>query len=316
MKAVYLSKFGGIEVLQLVERQVPTPGAHQVRVRVRAASLNPIDSKIRSGSLTLLSGRRFPMPMGADFAGVVDAVGPGVTSVAPGDEVFGACDNIPGSAYAEYVVTGERAVYAKPANLSFEEAAAVPIAGIAALMGLRDLGAVQPGMTVLINGCTGGVGCFALQVARALGAAVVGACSAAGSKLAQQLGAQEVIDYRSERVTDRGPRFDLIFELSGRLSFQDAKRAMTPRGVYIDPAPTPSVIVGAALMNPFRAQKRKPLLGKVSGPDLQWLATELRTGRLRSQVGRVYPFAALHEATKQMETGGVLGKIVLQVAAQ
>jgi NADPH:quinone reductase-like Zn-dependent oxidoreductase len=314
MKAVRIQSFGGVENLQLTTQPIPEPGAGEVRVRVMAVSLNPIDSKIRVGAMKLMSGSRFPMALGFDLAGIVDAIGAGVSGLAVGDAVFGGVPNMPGGAYAEFVITTPGALAKKPAKLSFEEAAAVPVAGIAALAGLRDLAHLSPGMEVLINGCTGGVGSFAVQIARILGAKVVGTCSDAGMKLASQLGAQEVINYRSQDLSAQQGRFDTIFEMSGRLSFHDAKPLMKPRSVYVDPIPTPSVIVGSALTNPFRSQKRKPLLGKVTHADLSWLAAELSAGRLVSTVGRVFPFEEIQAATQAMEKGGVLGKIVLRVA--
>jgi NADPH:quinone reductase-like Zn-dependent oxidoreductase len=314
MRAVRIEQFGGIDTIHLTTQPSPEPNTEEVQVRVRAASLNPIDSKVRSGAMRLMSGSHFPMPLGSDFSGVIEAVGPGVSDLKVGDEVFGAMSKMSGGAFAEVIVTSKNSVTNKPASISFEEAAAVPIAGIAALVGLRDIAHTAPGMQVLINGCTGGVGLFALQIARMLGAHVVGACSEAGFKLANQLGAHEVFDYRSDALTKQSHRFDIIFEMSGHLSYADAKSLMTPHGIFVDPAPTPSVIVGAAMLNPFRGQKRKPLLSKSNAVDLTWLANELEAKRLSSIVAKAFPLEEIQAATKLSECGGVLGKIVLRIS--
>lgn len=315
MKAVMFDRFGGPEVLELREQPVPEPRAGQVRVAVRAAALNPLDWKIRKGQMKIMSGSRFPMRMGADMAGVVEAVGPGVTRWRPGDEVFGTALGVKGGTFAELAVTGEGSLARKPARLSFEEAASVPVAAIAALAAVRKVAQVRQGTRVLINGCTGGVGLFALQIAKLLGAHVTGTCSAAGLAVARELGADEVLDYRQVDVVSRGGSYEALLELSGRLPFAQAQALLSPQGIYVDAAPTPAIILQSLVGNLFRSRKLKVLLSGATPELLEWLREHLESGKLRPRVDRTFALEEVSEATRYAERGGVLGKVVLRVGA-
>lgn len=313
MKAVSYERFGGPEVLELREFPVPTPGRGQVRVRVRAASINPVDGKFRRGELKFLSGTKFPKRVGGDLSGVVDAVGPEVHGLHVGDEVLGMVDGMAGGAYAEAVVTRAELLVAKPPGLSFEEAASVPVVALAAYLGLVKAGRVGDGTRVLVNGAAGGVGAFAVQIAKLLGAHVTATASGQGLALVQTLGADHVLDYREVDVTRRPERYDVIFELSGRLPFARARALLAPGGRFVDPTPTPASILGSLLANPFRSRKHVILMGKPSHEVLQWIAIRLGDGRLRAVVTRSFPLTQVREAVRFAEQGGVPGKVVLRV---
>ncbi len=312
MKAVTFDRYGDVGVLLVGEQQAARPGRGEVRVRVKASSLNPIDWKVRSGEMALMSGRRFPHALGSDLVGIVVEVGPAVRSLSVGDEVYGGVNAMKGGAYAEEVTTSAKNLARKPRGVSFVEAAAIPVAGVAALQGLRDLGRVAKGTRVLIHGCTGGVGTFALQIARRMGAHVTGTCSQANAALARELGADEVIDYRSSDLEKKGP-FDVLFELSGKLRFAAARRLLAPRGVFVNPTPTPQVIIGSAIANLFRAQKHRCLLSAPNTKDLEELSSLVEAGALRSVVRRTFRLDEIREAHRYGEKGGSVGKVAIEI---
>lgn len=313
MKAVSYDHFGGPEVLALAELPEPLPGPGEVRVAVRAASINPVDGKIRRGELTFLSGRRFPKRVGGDFAGVISAVGEGVEDLRPGDEVFGTVTGIGGGAYADAVVTSASNVVKMPAGLSFEDAASIPVVAIAALAGLRDVGRVRAGTRLLINGASGGIGVFAVQIAKLLGAHVTATASGEGLALARQLGADRVVDYRKADVAAGQERYDVIFDLSGRLPFGRAKAVLERGGIFVNPTPTPAVIVGSVVANLFRSRKHRILMGKTRQEDLLWLAERVAAGQLRPVVARTFTLEQVQQAVRFAEGGGIRGKVVLTV---
>src|SRR5476649_1111102 len=233
MKAIVHCEYGGPEVLKLVDVEKPTPTDNQVLVRVRAASLNPLDLTIRGPWLVRpILGMRKPKDtrLGVDYAGTVEEVGKNVTQFKPGDEVFGAKNG----ALAEYVcVLPDRAVTLKPANMTFEQAAAVPVAAITALQGLRDKGKIKPGQKVLVNGASGGVGTFAVQIAKSFGTEVTGVCSTRNLDMVRSIGADHVIDYTKEDFTKTDQRYDLIFDLVGNHSFSERRRILNPNGICV-----------------------------------------------------------------------------------
>src|SRR5437016_4463340 len=233
MKAIFSCEYG-VENLQLQEIEKPTPKDNEVLVRVRAASINPVDGHLIRGSWLMrpMSGMRKPKNtrFGTDFSGVVEAVGKDVTSVKPGDEVFGAKNG----AVAEYVcVKAERAIVMKPNNVTFEQAGSVAVAGLTALQGLRDKGHIQTGQKVLINGASGGVGTFAVQIAKVFGAEVTGVCSTRNVDLVKSIGADHVIDYTREDFTRGAARYDVLFDLVGNRSLSDCRRVLKPNGALV-----------------------------------------------------------------------------------
>ena len=321
MKAIVQDRYGSPDVLEFRDLGRPSPGAGEVLVRVHAAGVDPGVWHLTTGHPYLLRllgfGLRRPkLPVrGLDFAGTVEEVGDGVTRVRPGDEVFGVCEG----AFAEYAVAKQDLVAAKPARLSFEQAAAVLVSGGTALQALRDVGRVQTGQRVLVIGAAGGIGTFAVQLAKTSGAEVTGVCSTAKTDLVRTLGAEHVVDYTREDFTGR--RYDLIVDTAGLRSLSTLRRALTPRGTL--------VIVGgenggkwlggiqrvfrAALLNPFVRQRLCGLVSRVRGADLDDLRDLIEAGKLTPALDRTYPLADAAAALGHLHEGRATGKVVLTV---
>jgi NADPH:quinone reductase-like Zn-dependent oxidoreductase len=326
VKAILQDRYGDVDVLAFRDIDQPVPKDDEVLVRVHAAGLHRGDWHIMTGLPYLIRvvvptlGLRKPkVPvLGMDVAGTVEAVGGKVTRFQPGDEVFGWCDG----AFAEYAVAPEDQLAAKPATVSFEQAAVVPTSGFAALQGLRDVGAVQPGQRVLVIGAAGGVGSFAVQLAKAFGAQVTGVASTSQVDLVRSIGADEVIDYTRTDVTDGTRHWDLILDCAGRRTLSQLRRALTPTGTL--------VIVGgegggrwlggfdrnlrAVALSRLVGQRLRMLSSKPGQADLQVLRELLEAGELTPVIGRTYPLGEVPEAVRQMvEGGGRGGKIAIAV---
>jgi NADPH:quinone reductase-like Zn-dependent oxidoreductase len=326
MKAIVQDRYGDVDVLEFRDIDRPVPTDDEVLVRVHAAGLHRGDWHVMTGLPYLirvvvptLGLRRPKVPvLGMDVAGVVEAVGGRVTRFQPGDAVFGWCDG----AFAEYAVAPEGQLAAKPANLTFEQAAVVPISGFAALQGLRDEGEVQPGQRVLVIGAAGGVGSFAVQLAKAFGAQVTGVCSTRQVELVRSIGADQVVDYTRQDATDGTRHWDLILDTAGRRSLSQLRRALTPEGTL--------VIVGgegggrfmggfdrnlrAVVLSRLVGQRLRMLASKERLEDLQTLRELLEAGKVTPIIGRSYPLGEVPEAIRQMVQGhGRGGKIVITV---
>ena len=311
MKAVIFNQYGISDVLQYQEVDKPSPKPDQLLIKVYASSVNPVDWKVRQGDLQLLSGFSFPRMLGCDFAGVVEMVGQQVTQFKPGDEVYGAVNPVSGGAYAEYVAVSELAVALKPINMSFEQAAAVPVAGVTALQSLLDLGQMRPGQKVLVNGASGGVGTYAVQIAKAMLANVTGVCSTKNIGLVQSLGADSIIDYTQQDFTGQGIHYDIILDAVANRSFLDCKRALTPEGIYISTLPTPENLGQTLLTLVLPGQKAKLVLAQPMSRDLKALRELIEAEKVRSIVDRVYPLSEIIKAHDYSEKGHAVGKIVL-----
>jgi NADPH:quinone reductase-like Zn-dependent oxidoreductase len=325
MKAIVQDTYGSAEVLKFADIDRPVPKDNEVLLRVQAAGLHRGDWHIMTGLPYLIRlvvpslGLRRPKVRvrGMDVAGTVEAVGSKVTRFQPGNEVFGWCDG----AFAEYACAPQDQLAAKPANLSFEQAAAVPTSAFAALQGLRDSGQVQPGQTVLIIGAAGAVGSFAVQLAKAFGAQVTGVCSTPQVELVRSIGADEVIDYTRADVTDGTRQWDLILDTAGHRSLSQLRRALTPKGTL--------VIVGsegrgrwlggfgrslrAPMLSRFVGQRLRMLASKPRQDDLVVLAELIEAGKLTPIIGRTYPLGEVPEAIRQLEQGHTRGKLVITV---
>jgi len=321
MKAIVRTTYGPPEVLELAEIDKPVPAEDEVLVRVRATSVNPVDWHTLTGTpylLRLQEGLRGPKSeqLGVDFAGTVEAVGANVTGVQPGDDVFGGRSG----AFAEYVSVRD-AVVRKPPNLSFEQAAAVPIAGLTALQGLRDKGGLQSGQKVLINGASGGVGTFAVQIAKALGAAVTGVCSTRNVGQARSLGADRVIDYTQEDFTRSGERYDVLLDIAGNRTWKELTRVLADGATL--------VLVGGPKTNRWigpmghlanlklhslgRSRRVAPFLAKLNKDDLESLGKLLEDGSVTPVVERRYELGETADALSYLGEGHAQGKIVLTV---
>jgi NADPH:quinone reductase-like Zn-dependent oxidoreductase len=321
MKAIVYHNYGSPDVLRLEELEKPRPTDDEVLVRVRAASANPLDWHYMRGSpyiMRLGVGLQAPKitRLGVDLAGIVEAVGKNVTHFKPGDEVFGARNG----AFAEYVVTKGRALVPKPANLTFEQAAAVPVAACTALQGLRDHGRLQPEMQVLVNGAAGGVGTFAVQIAKALGARVTGVTSTRNLELVRSLGADRVIDYTQEDFTQGEQRYDILFDLVGNHALGDIRRVLNLTGSYIiggGPAGRwlgPVVLLlKARLWSRLVRQRTVFFLASTNNDDLGVLAELMETGKVTPVVDRTYPLSETAAAIRYLEDGHARGKVVITV---
>jgi NADPH:quinone reductase-like Zn-dependent oxidoreductase len=322
MKAITCSRYGPPDVLAFEDIDEPTVGDSEVLVRVRAASVNPRDWHFLRGLPYVMrpTGLRLPEHgvLGSDVAGQVEAVGRAVTRFRPGDEVYA---NVLEGAFAEYASVPEDVLAAKPANLTFEQAAAVPLAALTALQGLRDRGQVRAGQRVLIIGASGGVGTFAVQLAKELGAEVTGVCSTRNLEMVRSLGADQVIDYTREDVVRRGRTWDLVFQLAGTRSPWDLRRAVTPRGTLI-PSSGESAgrwfgpmgrMVAATVLSAVLPQRLGPFLARQSADDLEVLRELIEAGRVAPVIDRTYPLSETAEAIRHLETGHARGKVVVTV---
>ncbi|MDH4190945.1 MAG: NAD(P)-dependent alcohol dehydrogenase [Betaproteobacteria bacterium] len=321
MKAIVYDTYGPPEVLRLEDVEKPSPRDDEVLVRVHAASVNAADWRLMRADpflvrlyCGLLKPSRFRI-LGADIAGRVEAVGGKVGRFRPGDEVFGDVFASHLGGFAEYKCARESELVLKPANLSFEEAAAVPLAALTALHGLRDKGRIQPGQQVLIHGASGGVGTFAVQLARYFGAEVSAVCSTAKREAARALGADHVIDYTREDFSRGARRYDLILAVNGNRSIFDYRRALTRGGTYVMAGGHSAQLVQALLLGPGLSLLGKRRMGALTSVpnqrDLHFLKELLEAGRLRPVIDRRYPLSELREAIRYLEAGHAKGKVVI-----
>jgi NADPH:quinone reductase-like Zn-dependent oxidoreductase len=327
MKAVVYTRFGPPDVLEIRDIKKPVPNDDQVLIKVRAAAVNPLDWHFIRGTpyimRLMMVGIRKPKDprLGVDYAGTVETVGRSVTQFKPGDEVFG---NKSG-AFAEYLCArADRAITLKPANVTFEQAAGVPVAALTALQGLRDHGKVQPGQKVLINGASGGVGTFAVQIAKTLGADVTGVCSGRNVDLVRSLGADHVIDYTKEDFSKGDERYDVILDNVGTQSLSKFRRVLKPNGIcvmiggggpnegkWVGPMARP---IKAMLISPFISQKMGMMMAQGNKDDLNILADLMQSGKVTPVIDRTYPLSQIREAMTYLEAGHARGKVVITVA--
>ena len=321
MRAVVTTKYGPPDVLQLKEVEKPEPKDNEVLINVYAAAANPLDwHKLRASPFFVRFSEGLFKPKqtvpGADVAGRVEAVGREVTRFAVGDEVFG---GVGAGGFAEYVCGTEDQVVHKPAKVSFEEAAAVPVAALTALQGLRDHGQLRAGQKVLVNGAAGGVGTYAVQLAKAFGAEVTGVCSTRNLELVRSLGAAQVTDYTKTDFTRTGGRYDLIFDAVGNVSAAGYRRALTRggRAVVAGFTTLPKMLFQVTLLGLVVSrtsnQTIRPMLATVTQADLMTLADLLEQGEVRSVIDRCYPLSEAAEAIRYLEKGHARGKVVLSV---
>src|SRR6267378_1153137 len=324
MKAVVYTNYGSPDVLEIRDVKKPVPNDDQVLIKVRAASINPLDWHFIEGTPKIMRalgvGLRKPKDtrLGVDFAGMVEAVGKNVTQFKPGDEVFGGRDG----AFAEYVCPrADRAVALKPANITFEQAASVNIAGLTALQAVRDKGKVQPGQKVLINGASGGVGTFAVQIAKSFGADVTGVCSTRNLDMVRSLGADHVIDYTKEDFTKSDQRYDVMYDTIGNRSLLECRRVLTPKGKavmiggggagdqgLIGPLVGPIKLL---MLSPFVSQEMGTFLAELNQKDLTFLADLMESGKVTPVIDKRYKLSEFPQAIEYLEQGHARGKVVI-----
>jgi NADPH:quinone reductase-like Zn-dependent oxidoreductase len=325
MKAIVYCDYG-LANLKLADIAKPTPTDDQILVKVHAASVNPLDWHFIEGTPMIMRalgvGLRKPKDprLGVDFAGTVEAVGKNVTQFKAGDEVFGGRDG----AFAEYVCPrADRAVTLKPANISFEQAASINIAGITALQAVRDKGKVQPGQKVLINGASGGVGTFAVQIAKSFGADVTGVCSTRNLEMVRSLGADHVIDYTKEDFAKGDQRYDVILDNVPNHSLSECRRILNPQGKYVmigGGGPNDNRWIGpfgrliqALVVSPFVSQKMGMMMAELKKSDLAILGDMMQSGKVKPVIDRTYKLSELPEAIRYLEEGHARGKVVITV---
>jgi NADPH:quinone reductase-like Zn-dependent oxidoreductase len=324
MKAIVYSEYGSPDVLHLKELAKPIPADDEVLVKVYAASVNAADWRLMRADpflarlyTGLFKPTRFQI-LGGDIAGRVEAVGKNVSQFKAGDDVFGEVSASGFGGFAEYKCARENELVLKPASVSFEEAAAVPLAALAALQGLRDKGQIQAGQKVLINGASGGVGTFAVQIAKYFGAEVTAVCSTAKMELARALGADHVIDYTQEDFTQSGLHYDLILAANGDRSIFDYKRALSERGIYVMAGGKAGQLFQAMLMGPclsmFGSKQMRAVSSSPNQQDLEFLKSLLVSGKLKPVIDRRYPLSEVAEAMRYVESGHANGKVVISVA--
>lgn len=322
MKAVVYHEYGSPDVLQLEEVEKPVPRDDEVLIHVSAASVNAADWHLLRAEpfLTrLYNGLLKPkrMILGSDVAGRVEAVGANVRQFQPGDEVFANLFESGWGGFAEYVCAPEQAFLLKPANITFEQAAAVPLAGVTALQGLRDKGEIKPGQKVLINGAGGGVGTFAVQIAKAFEAEVTAVCGTKNVDMVRSIGADHVIDYTQEDFTRNGQRYDLILAANGYHPISAYKRALSPKGVYVQTGGSNTQMVQAMFLAPWISmagkQKMRNLMAKSNTKDLGFLKALLEGNKVIPVIDRRYPLSEVAQAIRYLEEGHARGKVVIKV---
>src|SRR5664280_1303898 len=320
MKAIVYYNYGPPDVLKYEEIEKPTAGDDEVLVRVRATSVNPLDWHFMRGTpyfVRIMTGLRRPKVtrLGVDVAGQVEAVGRNVTQFKPSDEVFGSCRG----AFAEYACTSESALVMKPDNVTLEQAASVCVAALTALQGLRDKGHIQPGQRVLINGAAGGVGTFAVQIAKWFGADVTGVCSTRNVDMVRSIGADRVIDYTQEDFTKSGQRYDLILDCVGNHSLSACRRILNPKGIHIAVGgPSGPWMIGplasaitAAVLSRFASQKLVMVLMRRSKEDLTIMHALMKAGKVTPVIDKHYRLSEVPNAIGYLEEGHARGKIVI-----
>jgi NADPH:quinone reductase-like Zn-dependent oxidoreductase len=324
MKAIVYTEYGSPDVLHLEEVAKPTPKDNEVLVKIHAAAVTAGDLIFMKGEPFLarlgsgLLKPKYKIP-GKEMAGRVEAVGGNVTQFKPGDEVFGDLYVCGLGAFAEYVSVPENAIALKPANISFEEAAAVAESAIVALQGLRDQGKIRPGQKVLINGASGGVGSFAVQIAKSFGAVVTAVCSTRNLAMARSIGADYVIDYTQEDFTQNGQHYDLILATNGYHPISDYRRALGPNGIYVTTGGSMTQLLQAMTQGPWismtGSQKMSNLLVKPNKKDLVFMKELLEAGKVKPVIDRRYPLSEVPAAFRYLDEGHAQGKVVITIAA-
>ncbi len=311
MKKVVYNKYGGVEVLHLQEVEKPIPNNQQLLIKVKSVSLNPLDWKIFMGEVKLMSGSKFSKFVGCDFSGIVEIAGRDTNDFKTGDEIFGLLDPFKEGVLGEYILVDEKQVSLKPMQLSFEQASSIPTAGQTALQMLSNSN-IKKGQQVLINGASGGVGMFAIQIAKQKGAIVTAVASGKSQELLKKWGSDYTIDYNKQNVSDINRKFDVILELSNKLPFSKAKKLMNRKATYITALPTLAVFINSFFNNLFSKKKYKFIMMKSNSQDLNLLADYVVEG-MDIHISKTYPLTAYKEAYEKFIKEGAIGKIVFNI---
>jgi len=313
MKAMVFTKYGSPDVLQLLDIDKPTPKADELLVKVMATAVNRADNHVLSGSLRFSTGLFKPKQriLGSDVAGVVEAVGDNVTQFQPGDAVFGDLSGAGRGGFAEFVTAPEDVWASKPPNISYSEAAAAPMTAVTALQGLRDKGNLQPGQRVLIHGASGGVGTFAVQIAKGLGGEVTAVVSGSKLEMVRSIGADHAIDYTQEDFSQTGQQYDLIFDTVGNRSVAEYERALVGNGRFVTTAFLPTLLWSRRNRN----KKMVNMMARPNQQDLAFLAEQLAAGRIVAVIDRCFPLAEVPTALRYLAAGHARGKVIITMTA-
>jgi len=313
MRAAVISTYGGNDVVELRDVPVPSPRPDEMLIKVMSAGVNPVDWKVRTGELKLLIGRRFPKILGFECSGEVVETGSRVSKFKKGDNVV-ALTRLRLGAFAEYVCVPEISVFQKPANISFEESASISVAGLTAYIALQKKGNVSAGESVLINGASGGVGTFAVQIAKTSGAVVTAVCSLKNAELVKALGADRFIDYTREDFTKGSNRYDIIFDTVSRRCFCECKRVLTTHGTYLNTLPSFSIFMYQMITALLPGKKAISVMMFPKEEDMKWLRTRIEAGKIKVVMDRVFPLEQVKEALAYSEGRHARGKIALKMA--
>jgi NADPH:quinone reductase-like Zn-dependent oxidoreductase len=311
MKAIAYQMFGNAGILQTVEEVKPAIKKDQVLVKVKAVSINPMDWKIRKGEMKLMSGSKFPRHTGVDFAGIIEDAGN--SGFKKGDEVFGVVKNImKEGALAEYVTVSSSLVWKKPAHIGFAQAASIPVVGFAAVTALEKMGNIDAHTKILVNGATGGFGMFLLQLLQQKGANVTAVAGTGSLEYAKKWGATRVIDYTRENVLSQNIAYDIIIDLSGKMGYENAKKIMKTKALFLNPVPRPIEIPVSLFKNLFTGKKHLVILSAPSAKRMDILLNAIDNG-LQIEVSKVFDFAQTKEAYQFAEQGGYIGKVAIEL---
>ena len=310
MKAAVFNRYGGSDVVEVKDVPVPVPGPGEVLIKVHAASVNPVDWKVRYGQARILTGSKFPKVLGCECAGEIFETGAGAAKFRKGDRVVMYTSVKRLGAFAKYACTVEDRVYPVAEDISFEQAACLPIAGLTALQSLRDHGRIATGKTVLINGASGGVGHFAVQIAKIFGAEVTGVTSSRNAGFVKGLGADKVIDYTKEDFTKGRGLYDLVFDAVSMSSFGACKRVMTGSARYVNTLPNATILV-QFLTALLPGKKARSMWVKPNAADMAWMMEQIRTGKIKVVIEQIYPLDRVKDALAASEGGRTRGKIIV-----
>jgi len=311
MKAVIINKFGGPEVLEYVDVVTPEPEPDEIQIKIKAISVNPVDWKVRQGRLKLVTGRKFPLYLGVEAAGVVEKTGKDVKRIKPGVKVFAGKSHT-GGTYAEYFCVKEKNAVVLPEEISFEEGCTLAVTGVTSLQALRDHAGLEEGMEVLINGASGGVGTYAVQIAKILGARVTGVCSSTNKRLVKSLGADRVIDYTKENWNKKGYKYDIILDAVGNKKYSQVKKNLNKYGILIKLNLSARTYYDQYITSLFSTQKVKMVLLKNIPDDVKWVRDQIALGNIRVVIDKKFKLEDVRKAHIYSETERARGKIILK----
>ncbi len=309
MQRVIYEAYGSPDALKIQQTEIPEPSDDEVLVKVMAAGVNPVDFKLRNGSMRFISPAKFPRVPGGEIAGIVEKAGKNAGKFKAGEKVF-AMLPMAGGGYSSYLAVKENLLAQMPDNMSFRQGAAIPLAGLTALQCLRDKAGIKAGDEVLINGGSGGVGMFAILIAKACGASVTAVCSGRNLEFVKELGAHNTINYQTEKFTESTAKFDIVFDAVAKSNYSSAKKILTPAGIFVSTVPSPSLMF-RQMINPLTRKKAFGILTRPGGKDLAYLATLFSQGKLTPNIEKVYTLENANLAHEHIESERVRGKIVI-----